>query len=229
MRPPFTMSRSFTAKTACVAAMVALLANAATATPRPRAPLFPTAAQLRAKFNDADFAIDTTKIAGTPNDAGNIRAGNQGVFPVLGLPDVDTSFALISLDEFAHNLPHTHPRASETLFLTKGILEVFIVEENGPSVRVIENTLHPGGLAVFPRGLIHGQRCVAWKGCEAVAVLGKGDPGTITVSARFCDAPDAAVASALGVSEEAAKRVCDKISGNPGKGQPEKDDKHRRH
>lgn len=223
------MGRSFTTKVACVGVAVALLASGAAATPRPRVPLFPTAAQLRAKFDDADFAIDTSKIVGAPNDAGNVRAGNQGVFPVLGLPDVDTSFALINLDEFAHNLPHTHPRASETLFLTKGIMEVFIVEENGPSVRVIENTLHPGGLAVFPRGLIHGQRCVAPKGCEAVAVLGKGDPGTITVSARFCDAPDEAVASALGVSEAAAKQVCDKIASNPGAGQPEKDDKRRRH
>lgn len=208
-------------------AMVAVLASAAAATPHPAASLFPTAVEVRAKFDDSDFAIDTNKIRGAPNDAGNIRAGNQGAFPVLGLPDVDTSFALISLEENAHNLPHTHPRASETLFLTKGSLEVFIVEENGPSVRVIENTLHPGGLAVFPKGLIHGQRCVARRGCEAVAVLGNGDPGTVTVSARLCDAPDEAVASALGVSEEAAARVCAKISGNPAAGQPAKD-KYRR-
>lgn len=203
--------------------MVAALASAAAATPRAATALFPTAVQLRAQFDDADFAIDTNKIRGAPNDAGNIRAGNQGTFPVLGLPGVDTSFALVSLKENAHNLPHTHPRGSETLLLTKGTLEVFIVEENGMQVRVIENTLRPGGLAVFPQGLIHGQRCVSRHGCEAVAVLGSGDPGTIQVSARLCDAPVEAVASALGVSEEAAARVCAKIPGNPGAGQPAKD------
>lgn len=221
--PPLPMARSSTSKAAFVCAIVAALASAAVATPHPAAPLFPTAVQLRARFDDADFAIDTNKIRGAPTDAGNIRAGNQGAFPVLGLPGVDTSFALISLEGGAHNLPHTHPRGSETLFLTKGTLEVFIVEENGPAVRVIENTLRPGGLAVFPAGLIHGQRCVSRGGCEAVAVLGSGDPGTIQVSARLCDAPVEAVASALGVSEEAAARVCAKIPGNPGAGQPAKD------
>lgn len=209
--------------------MVAVLASvaAAAATPYPTASLFPTASELRAKFDDADFAIDTSKIRGAPNGAGNVRSGNQGTFPVLGLPDVDTSFALLSLDENAHNLPHTHPRGSETLFLTKGTMEVFIVEENGPSVRVIENTIRPGGLAVFPKGLVHGQRCVARHGCEAVVVLGSGDPGTVTVSARLCDAPVEAVAAALGVSEEAAMRVCDRISPSPAAGQPVTD--HYRH
>ncbi|GAB0492481.1 hypothetical protein MMPV_003744 [Pyropia vietnamensis] len=219
------MGRSSSSKVSCVIAMVAVLASAATGTPHPS--LFPTAVELRGKFDDADFVIDTNKIRGAPNDAGNIRAGNQGTFQVLGLPDVDSSFALISLEENAHNLPHTHPRASETLFLAKGAMEVFIVEENGASpVRVIENTIHPGGVAVFPKGLIHGQRCVARKGCEAIAVLGNGDPGTNTVSARLCDAPIEAVAAALGVPEKAAKRVCDMISGNPAVGQPA-DDKRR--
>lgn len=223
--PPLAMARPSVSKAACVFAMVAVVASAAAGTPHSY--LFPTAAELRGKFDDADFVIDTNKIRGAPNEAGNVRAGNQGTFQVLGLPDVDTSFAIVSLKENAHNLPHTHPRASETLFLTKGSLEVFIVEENGPSpARVIENTIHPGGLAVFPKGLIHGQRCVARNGCEAVAVLGKGDPGTVTVSARLCDAPIEAVAAAMGVPEKAAKRVCDMISGNPAAGQPAKD-KHR--
>ncbi|GAB0493995.1 hypothetical protein MMPV_005283 [Pyropia vietnamensis] len=217
------MARSSAAKAVCVAAMAAVLASAVAATPHPTASLFPTAAELRAKFDDSDFAIDTNQIKGSRNGAGNIRGGNQGTFPVLGLPDVDTAFALVSLDENAHNLPHTHPRASETLFLTKGKLEVFIVEENGPSpVRVIENTLRPGGLAVFPKGLVHGQRCVARDGCEAMVVLNSGDPGTVTVSARLCDAPVEAVAAALGVSEAAAMRVCERISPNPADGQPAK-------
>ncbi|KAK1858182.1 hypothetical protein I4F81_000793 [Pyropia yezoensis] len=221
------MARSSTTVAAAACVVVAVLASAVAATPRP-ADLFPTAVQVRAKFDDAAFVIDTTKIEGNPNHAGNIRGINQGAFPVLGLPEVDSSLALISLAENAHNLPHTHPRASETLLLLKGKLEVFIVEENGPGdVRVIENTIRPGGVAVFPKGLLHGQRCVARDGCKGAAVLGSGDPGVITVSARLCDAPVEAVAAALGVPEGVATRVCDRISGNPGAGQPAKD-KHRR-
>jgi len=219
------MACSSATKAAALSALFAFLAGATVAMAS-NADLFPTAVQQRAKFADADFAIDTARIAGNANEAGNVRAGNVGGFPVLGLPGIDTSFALVTLAANAHNLPHTHPRASETLYLTKGELHVFIVEENSaPPVRVMENTLRPGGVAVFPTGLIHGQRCVATDGCEFVAVLGSGDPGTVTVAARLCDGPVAAVAASFGVSEEMAEKLCGRLPGNPAAGQPES---HRR-
>jgi len=222
------MARSLATKVAAVSALVAVLAGAASATkPASTADLFPTAVALRAKFDDADFAIDTTKIKGNPNAAGNVRVGNVGGFPVLGLPGIDSSFALVSLEADAHNLPHTHPRASETLYLLKGELDVFIVEENSaPPVRVIENTLRPGGVAVFPTGLIHGQRCVAKEGCEFVAVLGSADPGAVSVAARLCDGPVEAVAASFGVPERLAEKLCGKLPANPAPSQPSGDRHH---
>jgi len=214
------MARLSATKAAAISALVALLAGAAAATPT-KAELFPTAVQLRAKFADADFAIDTTKIGGNPNAAGNLRGANVGSFPMLGLPGIDTSFALVTLAPDAHNLPHSHPRASETLYLTKGKLDVFIVEENSAApVRVIENTLRPGGVAVFPTGLIHGQRCVAKGGCEFLAVLGSADPGTVTVGARLCDGPVEAVAASFGVPGRVVEKLCGRLPANPAAGPP---------
>jgi len=201
------------------------LAGAASASkPTSTADIFPSAVAVRAEFDDADFAIDSTKIKGNPNAAGNVRVGNVAGFPVLGLYDIDSSFALMSLAADAHNLPHTHPRASETLYLLKGKLDVSIVEENSaPPVLVIDNTLQPGGIAIFPTGLIHGQRCVAKDGCKFLAVLGSADPEAVTVAARLCDGPVEAVAASFRVLERLAERMCVKLPENPAPSQPSGD------
>lgn len=199
-------------------------AGAAAATTPDARDLFPTAAALRSKIADDDFAIDISAIKGKPNGAGNVRPGEQGDFPVLGLPDVQMAFSRFTIEPNAHNALHTHPRATETLFVIKGRLEVFFVEENSATspARLVENTLRPEGLTVFPRGLIHGQRCVSDDTCEYLSVLNSGDPGVITVGTRLCDAPVEAVAAALGAPERVAKRVCHGAANSPAVGQPSK-------
>jgi len=213
------MAASAFAKAAVVSALAALVATttaAAAGSPPPNAALFPTAVALRAKFADADFAIDTTALAGAPNPSGNFRAATVGTFPALGLPGINSAFALVDLAPGASNTVHSHPRGAETLYLLYGKLDVFFVEENSPPpVRVVRNTLRRGGVAVFPTGLIHGQRCVSRRGCKFLAVLGSADPGSVTVAARLCDAPASAVAAAYGVSARDAAHICAGLPANP--------------
>ena len=48
------------------------------------------------------------------------------------------------------NTPHTHPRATEFLFVISGTaLEVGFIEENG--ARYVNNTVFPGQAALFPK------------------------------------------------------------------------------
>lgn len=187
------------------------------------APLFPTAATLRSRFVAADYAIDTNAIHGSTSRSGTVRPATVANFPVLGLPDVDAALLRVTLAPGAHGPPHTHPRASELLFLLRGTLNVYMVEENSaaPRTRVITNTLRVGRMAVFPRGLLHGQRCVSAGGCEYVAALDSADPGTVAVAPRLCDAPMAAVAAALGVPVRAAARACGRVEGGLLPGQPQ--------
>lgn len=222
------MAPKVAAAAAAVAAAVATLASGARgASPRPTptlaAPLFPTAATLRSRFAAADYVIDTNTIRGPRGRSGTVRPATVATFPILGLPDVDASLVRVTLAGGAHGAPHTHPRASELLYLLRGTLDVYVVEENSaaPRARVIANTLAVGGVAAFPRGLLHGQHCVSAGGCEFLAALNAADPGSVTAAPRLCDAPMAAVAAALGVPVRAAARACGRVEGGLMPGQPQ--------
>lgn len=209
------MGFSAVAVAALVAALGAVMPTGAAAA---TAALFPTAQSMRSRFPDSAFAIDTRRMQGSKKPGGTLRSGTVSSYPVLGLPDINSAFARVTLRPGGVNLPHIHPRASETLYLVKGVLRVFIVEENaagGRPTRVITNTLRRKAVGVFPSGLIHGQRCVSRRGCEFVAVLGAADPGVITVGARFCDSPAADLAAALGGPPSRALQMCGRLMAGP--------------
>lgn len=223
------MAPKVAAAAAAVAAAVVGLVPCAWAspprpTPSPTAPLFPTAAALRSSFAAADYAIDTNTIRGPRGRVGSVRPATVGTFPLLGLPDVDMALVRVTLAGGAHGPPHTHPRSAELLYLLRGTLDVYVVEENpagAPRARVIANTLAVGGMSAFPRGLVHGQRCVSAGGCEYIAALNAADPGSVAVAPRLCDAPMEAVAAALGVPVRAAARACGRVQGGLLPGQPQ--------
>ncbi|GAB0491505.1 hypothetical protein MMPV_002759 [Pyropia vietnamensis] len=214
------MGFSTVAIAALIAALGAMAPSGSTAVTQAATPatLFSTAQSLRSRFQDSAFAIDTRNIKGTNKPGGSLRSGTVSKYPVLGLPDINSAFARVTLRPGGVNLPHIHPRASETLYLVRGVLRVFIVEENptgGAPTRVITNTLYRKAVGIFPRGLIHGQRCVSRRGCEFIAVLGAADPGVITVGARFCDSPVADLAAALGAPPSRALQMCGRMMATP--------------
>lgn len=202
------------------AAGTAVAAAAATATPPapPTDSLFLSTAALRSRFADADFAIDTTAIDGLATPSGEVRPAFVGAFPVLGLPDVRMSLAAVTLAGGAFNQAHTHPRGAELLFLLRGRMDVFFVDEGGPAPRTVANTLRPGGATVFGQGLIHGEHCVSEEPCEFVAVFNDPDAGGLTVAPRLCAAPADAVAAALGTTLSSAARVCRGVATGPSAG-----------
>ncbi|CAD6238803.1 unnamed protein product [Miscanthus lutarioriparius] len=58
-------------------------------------------------------------------------------------------------DMLQDNPPHTHPRATEIIFVLEGTLEVgFITTAN----KLFTKTLTMGDVFVFPRGLVHFQQ-----------------------------------------------------------------------
>jgi len=80
------------------------------------------------------------------------------------------------------NTPHTHPRATEILYLVSGEMEAGFIEENG--ARFVDNILTKGQGTLFPQGSIHYQINTGCDPVLFVAALNNEDPGTTQVSQR---------------------------------------------
>ncbi|KAB8085241.1 hypothetical protein EE612_008010 [Oryza sativa] len=78
------------------------------------------------------------------------------------------------------NPPHSHPRATEILFVADGLLEVgFVVATAAPaSSRLITRVVPKGGVFVFPRGFLHYERSVGEKPAVAISAFDSQLPGT---------------------------------------------------
>ncbi|XP_064958631.1 germin-like protein 9-3 [Musa acuminata AAA Group] len=97
-------------------------------------------------------------------------------FPALGGQSV--SYAVLSFPAGSVNPPHTHPRAAELLFLIDGYLEVGFVDTAN---KLYTQTLQPGDLFVFPKGLVHYQYCNRKNPAIAISAFGSASAGTVSV------------------------------------------------
>lgn len=73
-------------------------------------------------------------------------------FPALNGQSV--SLAMLQFPPGAVNPPHTHPRASELLFLVKGVLEVGFIDTKNV---LYKQKLRAGDMFIFLKGLVHYQ------------------------------------------------------------------------
>ncbi|GAB0493913.1 hypothetical protein MMPV_005200 [Pyropia vietnamensis] len=181
------------------------------ATPMPMGPSqYMTLQEQRNAFTANDFAVPLSSVPPMAAMAGStIRPATANEFPVLAMPDLNVAFTHVELAAATHQVPHTHPRAAEVLLVISGTVDVWFVEENGsPAPRLLRNTVSVNGVALFPRGLIHGVACKAGAPCSYVSTHTHADPGVVSVGPRFCNAPLADVAAALGVTESTAATVC---------------------
>ncbi|CAE6205812.1 unnamed protein product [Arabidopsis arenosa] len=98
-----------------------------------------------------------------------------------GLNTLGISVARIDYAVNGQNPPHTHPRASEILYVATGTLYVGFVTSN-PENRLFSKTLYEGDVFVFPEGLIHFQVNVGKYPAVALAGLSSQNPGVITIA-----------------------------------------------
>jgi len=146
-------------------------------------------------LNDTDWLFDFTSSPSTVSTAGgNITAANVANFPALfanGLAMTVGQMAPCGL-----NTPHTHPRATEILYLVSGTMEAGFIEENG--ARFVKNNLTPGQGTLFPQGSIHYQINTGCDPVLFVAVLNNEDPGTSQIAQRFFGLPQNITQATLG-------------------------------
>ncbi|VFQ96491.1 unnamed protein product [Cuscuta campestris] len=112
-----------------------------------------------------DFVHSGIKVPGDYKHTGfAANQVNSAVFP--GLHTLGVSFVRADFDVGGVNVPHLHPRATETMFVLEGrIYSGFVDSSNRVFARVLER----GEVMVFPRGLVHFQMNV---GDSPAAILG---------------------------------------------------------
>ena len=119
-----------------------------------------------------------------PRDTSNPIGSNVtqvNVAQIAGLNTLGVSLARIDYAPYGQNPPHTHPRASEILFVQEGTLYVGFVTSN-PENKLFTKVLNKGDVFVFPVGLIHFQFNIGKTNAVAFAGLSSQNPGVITIA-----------------------------------------------
>ena len=82
---------------------------------------------------------------------------------------------------------HTHPRATEVLFVLSGEIYMGFVDTAG---KLFAATLKTGDVFIFPMGLVHFQLETGKGKAESLSVLGEQNPGVqLIASALFGSTP----------------------------------------
>ncbi|KQK11562.1 putative germin-like protein 3-2 [Brachypodium distachyon] len=138
-----------------------------------------------------DFFSAALSVPGNPNT--NPFGSTVTPVNVDALPGLNTQGMSMSRVDYAPwgvNPPHTHPRATELLFVLEGSLDVGFVTSGGPGARLFARTVCKGELFVFPRGLVHYQRNNGGSPAVALSAFNSQFPGTVSVAeALFAAAP----------------------------------------
>lgn len=176
-----------------------------------------TALGRRQQFsNNNDFVFDL--LGSMPEHitpAGTIQP--LGVAEMPALAGEGVSYSLFHIEPCGINLPHTHPRATELLYVISGKdLRTAFVEENGG--RVIVNDIGTGEATFFPEGLMHYQQNLSCETAMYLSALNSEDPGVITHSTQFFQFPNEALQATLGQGETKVQVLVDGLPDGPAEG-----------
>ncbi|EMD40757.1 hypothetical protein CERSUDRAFT_80405 [Gelatoporia subvermispora B] len=170
---------------AAEASLVAALRDAPTAVNR-----------LNLLSQDSDFVFDFLNPSSgvVTGAAGHLVSASVSNFPAV----VGNGMAMTIgfLGPCGMNTPHTHPRATEMLYVVNGSIISGTLQENG--ARFVFNEVPGGSATIFPKGSIHFQQN---NGCEPitfVAALNNEDPGVDSIAQRFFGLPPDIVSATLG-------------------------------
>ncbi|CAL4959428.1 unnamed protein product [Urochloa decumbens] len=125
----------------------------------------------------------TSRVLAKPGDAAGsavgsaVTAANVEVLP--GLNTLGVSMARIDLAPRGVNPPHTHPRATEIIFVLQGTLHVGFVTTDS---KLFARTLRKGDVFVFPRGLLHFQVNSGHAPAAVISGFNSQLPGTQVVA-----------------------------------------------
>ncbi|KAG6773019.1 hypothetical protein POTOM_020271 [Populus tomentosa] len=143
----------------------------------------------------------------TNNTSGSlVTAANVQKIP--GLNTLGVSMSRIDYAPGGLNPPHTHPRATEMVFVLEGQLDVgFITTANV----LISKTIKVGETFVFPKGLVHFQKNNGQVSAAVIAAFNSQLPGTQSIAATLFAAqppvPDHVLTKAFQVGTKEVRKI----------------------
>ncbi|KAF9593085.1 hypothetical protein IFM89_020149 [Coptis chinensis] len=155
-----------------------------------------------------DFFSDILAKPGAINNSVGSLVTGANVQKVPGVNTLGVSLSRIDYAPSGLNPPHTHPRASEVVFVLEGELEVgFITTANV----LISQTIKQGEIFVFPKALVHFQKNNGNKPASVLAAFNSQLPGTQSIAATLFAAtppvPDNVLTKAFHVGSKEVQKI----------------------
>ncbi|GAQ79047.1 hypothetical protein KFL_000230265 [Klebsormidium nitens] len=153
---------------------------------------------------EAYFKFDLLHAANAAQGPGgnNTRATSAN-FPALRSQGI--SYTLFNMRPCGQNLPHTHPRATEILYVISGgpVLVGFVDTNQTAHL----NMLREGEMTVFPRGMLHFIQSFATTNVTSISALNSQNPGVIIQSRALFDLPSEVVATTFSLPQDQIRAV----------------------
>uniref|UniRef100_A0A2N9ETT3 Germin-like protein n=1 Tax=Fagus sylvatica TaxID=28930 RepID=A0A2N9ETT3_FAGSY len=161
-----------------------------------------------ANISAADFSFDGLAKPGLTNNTFGSLVTAANVQKIPGLNTLGVSLSRIDYAPGGLNPPHTHPRATEIVFVLEGELDVgFITTANV----LISKSIKQGEIFVFPKGLVHFQKNNGKVAAAVIAAFNSQLPGTQSIATTLFAAtppvPDNVLTKAFQVGTKEVEKI----------------------
>ena len=166
-----------------------------------------------AKVTATDFFYAGIAKPGVINNTVGSLVSTANVEQIPGLNTLGVSLARIDFKPWGLNPPHTHPRATEVVFVLEGELDVgFIITSN----KLISKSIKKGEIFVFPIGSVHYQKNNGDKPAAVLSAFGSQLPGTLSIPAALFASkptvPDNVLAQAFQIDTKEVDKIKTKLA-----------------
>ncbi|GAV70500.1 Cupin_1 domain-containing protein [Cephalotus follicularis] len=156
----------------------------------------------------ADFFYAGLAKPGVANNSVGSIVTAANVEKVPGLNTLGVSLSRIDYAPGGLNPPHTHPRATEIIFVLEGELDVgFITTAN----KLISTTVKKGEIFVFPKALVHFQKNNGDKAASVISAFNSQLPGTQSIAVTLFASTPAVPENVLTKAFQIGTKEVDKI------------------
>ncbi|KAK3228987.1 hypothetical protein Dsin_000868 [Dipteronia sinensis] len=162
----------------------------------------------KSNISEVDFFSDILSKPGATNNTFGSLVTGANVQKVPGLNTLGVSLSRIDYAPGGINPPHTHPRATEVVFVLEGELDVgFITTANV----LITKSIKKGDMFIFPKGLVHFQKNNGKWPAAVIAAFNSQLPGTQSIGATLFAAsppvPDNVLTMAFQIGTKEVQKI----------------------
>ncbi|XP_072980690.1 germin-like protein 5-1 [Typha angustifolia] len=167
----------------------------------------------KANVTEDDFFFKGLATPGATNNTMGSLVTGANVEKIPGLNTLGVSMARIDYAPGGLNPPHTHPRATEMVFVLEGTLDVgFITTAN----KLVAKTITKGETFVFPRGLVHFQKNNGNVPAAVISAFNSQLPGTQSIAVTLFTSnppvPDNVLTKAFQIGTKEVEKIKSRLA-----------------